>query len=71
MNLYISLSINFPLVSPVTRQAGEECGPCFSPDTNFFCGTCEEGLECVKDSSNSLLPDAPARCRQKPGYQFL
>lgn len=47
-----------------TKQEGEECGSCFSPDTNFTCGTCASGLDCVKDPANKLLPDAPARCKK-------
>ena len=47
-----------------TKKEGEECGPCFSPATNFFCGACNEGLECVKNPDSSI-PDAPARCKKK------
>ena len=46
-----------------TKREGEECGRCFNPDTNFDCGTCEPGLECVKDDRSNLLPDLPSRCR--------
>ena len=55
------------LVVVPTKQKGEECGSCFSPDSNFFCGTCASGLDCVKDPNNELLPDAAGRCRQKSG----
>ena len=49
------------------KQEGETCGRCFNPDTNFDCGTCASGLECVKDPRSNLLPDVPSKCRKKPG----
>ena len=53
------------------KQEGEECGSCFSPDSNDFCGDCESGLDCVKDPANELLPDAASRCRKKKGIYYL
>ena len=49
------------------KQEGETCGRCFNPGTNFDCGTCASGLECVKDPRSNLLPDLPSKCRKKPG----
>ena len=46
-----------------TKLEGETCGPCFSPSSNFTCGTCIEGLECVPDENAAVLPDLPSRCR--------
>jgi hypothetical protein len=51
--------------APGTKQEGEVCGSCFSPDTNFDCGKCIDGLECVKDPRSELLPDLPSRCTRQ------
>ena len=55
------------IVTIPTKQEGEECGSCFSPDTDYFCGSCGQGLECLKSSASKLLPDTPSRCKKKPG----
>ena len=47
-----------------TQKEGDICGGCFSPDTNFDCGKCVEGLECVKDPGSALLQDLPSKCRK-------
>ena len=67
--IYIRFSYSqffIPLVisitAPGTKQEGEVCGSCFNPDTNFDCGKCIDGLECVKDSRSELLQDLPSRC---------
>ena len=57
---FIPLVISFTATG--TKQEGEVCGSCFSADTNFDCGKCIDGLECVKDPRNELLPDVPSRC---------
>ena len=46
-----------------TKQVGETCGACFNPSTNFDCGKCIPGLECVPDPNAALLPDLPSKCR--------
>ena len=46
-----------------TQREGEVCGSCFNPETNYDCGKCVDGLECVKDPQSDLLPDLPSRCR--------
>ena len=46
-----------------TKQEGESCGSCFSPSSNYDCGKCISGLECVPDENAHLLPDLPSRCR--------
>ena len=50
-----------------TQKEGDACGSCFSPDTNFDCGKCVEGLECLVDPDSALLPDLPSRCRKPSG----
>jgi len=45
------------------KQEGESCGSCFSPSSNYDCGKCISGLECVPDENAHLLPDLPSRCR--------
>ena len=50
-----------------TKREGEECGPCFSPNNNYFCGTCVAGLDCTKDPRSDQIPDLPSRCRTKIG----
>ena len=52
------------LIAPNKKKEGEECGSCFSPSNNFHCGTCEDGLECIKDP---MIADAPGMCRIKSG----
>ena len=52
------------LAAPTKKKEGEECGPCFNPTSNFDCGTCEDGLECIKEEP---IPDAPGRCERKFG----
>ena len=52
----------FRVVVSATKQEGEGCGPCFSPESNYFCGNCSVGLDCVKDHR---LPDAPGKCTKK------
>ena len=54
-----------------TKLEGETCGSCFSPSTNFTCGTCIEGLECVPDENAAMLPDLPSRCRSPQSKIFL
>ena len=51
----------------VTKREGEECGPCFSPNNNYFCGTCVAGLDCTKDPRSNQLPNLPSRCKTKTG----
>ena len=53
-----------------TKQEGETCGACFNPSTNFTCGNCIQGLECVADPNAALLPDLPSKCR-KPQSKIL
>ena len=50
-----------------TKQEGEACGPCFNPSTNFTCGKCIQGLECVPDENADRFPDLPPRCRVPQG----
>jgi len=45
------------------RQEGDDCGSCFNPARNYFCGNCAPGLECVKDPRSELLPDLPSSCK--------
>ena len=45
-----------------TQKEGEVCGSCFNPDTNFDCGKCIQGLQCIKDPQSDLLPDLPSKC---------
>ena len=74
INNFSSSNVNFHLnhlVTIKTKQEGEECGSCFSPDTNYFCGSCAPGLECLKDTASKLLPDAPSRCKKKPGNLLI
>jgi secreted trypsin-like serine protease len=40
------------------KQEGESCGSCMCPPT-YTAGTCEPGLECIK---NPLIADAPGVC---------
>ena len=54
-----------------TQKEGDICGGCFSPDTNFDCGKCVEGLECVKDPGSALLQDLPSKCRKPSGNIVL
>ena len=61
MNSFFISSV-FSITAPGTKQEGEVCGSCFNPDTNFDCGKCIDGLECVKDPRSELLPDLPSRC---------
>ena len=49
----------------VLKKEGEDCGPCFSPGTNFSCGVCKKGLECASNVNDSLIADAPRICRKK------
>ena len=45
---------------------GESCGPCFNEQTNFDCGECEPGLECVKNDKNDKnehVSAPPLTCR--------
>ena len=49
------------------RQEGEDCGSCFNPARDYFCGNCAPGLECVKDPRSELLPDLPSSCKRTPG----
>jgi len=48
------------------KQEGETCGSCFSPDSEFDCGTCAEGLECQEDYplSGPALADLPKKCKK-------
>ena len=55
------------LVTVPTKQEGEECGMCLNPDTDYFCGSCAHGLECLKSFGSTFIPDAPSRCTKKPG----
>ena len=67
IEIYAILSIStciFDIVVLATKQEGEGCGPCFSPESNYFCGNCSAGLHCVKDER---LPDAPGKCTKKSG----
>ena len=50
-----------------TKQEGETCGACYSPSSNFTCGKCVPGLECVPDENAALLPDLPSLCRVPKG----
>ena len=54
--------ISNSITAPRTKQEGEVCGSCFNANTNFDCGKCIVGLECVKDSRSELIPDLPSRC---------
>ena len=54
-----------------TQKEGDACGSCFNPDTNFDCGKCVAGLECVEDPQSALLPDLPSRCRKPSGNTIL
>ena len=38
------------------NQEGEGCGACLNPSTNFQCGSCAFGLECVQHEQN---PNGP------------
>ena len=50
------------------KQEGEICGSCFSPENDFNCGKCAEGLECKEDNlSGPQLADLPKRCRKVKG----
>ena len=71
MNMNVSdfnhnFSLNISVTVP-TKQEGEECGMCLNPDTDYFCGSCAHGLECLKSLGTTLIPDAPSRCTKKPG----
>merc|ERR1719394_2207985 len=46
------------------KKEGEACGPCFNPSINNDCGSCEDGLECVKEPTNPPIPDAPGKCKK-------
>lgn len=48
------------------KREGETCGSCFSPDSEFDCGTCAEGLECQEDYplSGPALADLPKKCKK-------
>ena len=59
---YLSIMI-FTYSELGTQREGEVCGSCFNPETNYDCGKCVDGLECVKDPQSDLLPDLPPRCR--------
>ena len=54
--------INLLVVPPIKKE-GEDCGSCYNPDNDYFCGNCSAGLECIKDE---LLPDAPGKCQKTP-----
>ena len=47
----------------VTKQEGEDCGDCFNPSINNFCGECAVGLEC---RYNPTLPYA-GTCEKRTG----
>ena len=51
------------------RQEGDLCGLCNNPDTNFFCGNCMQGLECVFNLDGRIsAPDMlESRCHKKTG----
>ena len=65
-DLYLSIMI-FIYSESGTQGEGEVCGTCFNPETNYDCGKCVEGLECVKNPQSDLLPDLPSRCRTNSG----
>jgi len=48
------------------KKEGETCGSCFSPDTDYDCGVCGEGLECKDDSPTSgpTIADLPKKCQK-------
>ena len=51
-------------------EEGAPCGPCFNPATNFQCGPCATGLECVphppRNPNNPLQPvhESFGECRR-------
>ena len=59
--VHVMIITAFPDVG--TKLEGETCGACFNPSTNFTCGECIQGLECVADANAALIPDLPSRCR--------
>ena len=65
-DLYLSI-MTFTYLELGTQREGEVCGSCFNPETNYDCGKCVDGLECVKDPQSDLLPDLPSRCRANFG----
>ena len=54
---------------PNLKKEGETCGSCFSPDTDYDCGVCGEGLECKDDSPTSgpAIADLPKKCKKAQG----
>ena len=59
--MHVMIITAFPDVG--IKLEGETCGACFNPSTNFTCGECIQGLECVADANAALIPDLPSRCR--------
>ena len=76
MPYFVKNSVSFNRNAPFkisdegTKLEGETCGACFSPSTNFTCGTCIDGLECVPDENAAMLPDLPSRCRSPQSKIF-
>ena len=65
--IYSLIHFSEKILEEGTKQEGEACGPCFNPSTNFTCGKCIQGLECVPDENADRLPDLPPRCRVPQG----
>ena len=53
------------------RQERELCGLCNNPDTDYFCGDCEQGLECVFEFADRFNQLLESRCQKKTGNDSL